>query len=265
MNDDRNVDPTIGELLSQHALQCLDAEAAARVRKLMTDDPALAREAAELERTLELLALSSQRPPPTHLRGRVLAAAQAAQSQPANRPQADELAAARAKATQRTARRWPLYVTTSLAAAASVACALLLLDRANLKTERDQMAHQAEMEIQAASALLDPNVVMSFPMGGRSTAASALGYVMLDLDARRASISVRNLPAAPAGHSYHLWAVLENKNVACGRFTPEKDGRILTRFEIPVDSYTSPIQKLILTVEPDSVQTVPRGATVMTS
>ena len=89
--------------------------------------------------------------------------------------------------------------------------------------------------------------------------------MLLDLDARRASIAVLDLPAAPVGHSYHLWAVLESKKVPCGRFTPASDGRILTQFAIPVDSYTSPIERLILTVEPDSEQTIPRGTTVMTS
>jgi len=279
MNEDRNVDPTIADLLSQQALQCLDPETGAQVQRLLAGDPALAREAADLQRVVELLAFASQSPPPAHLRARVLSAAQstaslqsAAQTQSQGDGKAVSAPARNAKVHHLKAKRWPLIVSTSLAAAASLTCAVLVLERSEREDERNtwvmrgaSLQRQLELETQAASMLLEPNVVVSFPMGGRRNASSASGYVMLDLDARRASIAVHDLPAPPPGHSYHLWAVLESKNVACGRFTPAANGRILTQFMIPVDSYTSPIQKLILTVEPDSDQSVPRGTTVMTS
>ncbi len=279
MNEDRNVDPTIADLLSQQALQCLDSETAARVQRLLADDPALAHEAAELGRVVELLAFTSQCPAPPQLRSRILSAAQSAvSSQSAIRSQSQldrkttSTPAGATKFHHLAPKRWPLLVSISLAAAASLACAVLVMERTELEDERSTWAtkqanlqRQLALETQAASMLLEPNVVLSFPLGGRRNASSASGYVMLDLDARRASIAVHDLPAAPPGHSYHLWAVLEAKNVACGRFTPAADGRILTQFMIPVDSYTSPIQKLILTVEPDRDQSVPRGTTVMTS
>jgi hypothetical protein len=277
MNEDSKVDPHIADLLSQQALQRLDAETAAQVQRLLTDDPALAREAADLQRAVELLAVVSQCPPPPHLRARVLSAAHNTTSSksPISAKGIVEPAITTARDSnvhQFPARRWPLFLSTSLAAAASLACAVLILERAELEVQHDRsikreasLQRQLELETQAASMLLEPNVVLSFPLGGRSDAALASGYVMLDLDARRASIAVHDLPAAPPGHSYHLWAVLESRNVACGRFMPAADGRILTQFMIPVDSYTSPIQKLILTVEPDSDQSAPRGTTVMTS
>jgi hypothetical protein len=265
MNEDRNTD-LIADLLSQHALQDLDAESAAHLQRLLAEDPALAREAEELRRVVELLPLVTQCAPPAHLRARVLSAA----------------APAKLRAIARkplTTRRWPLFASLSLAAAASLTCGVLLTERVDWNTrvatllDENTQLHQrnarlereVDLKTRAASTLLEPNVVRSFAMGGRNPAAAASGYVLLDLDARRASIAVLDLPAAPAGHSYHLWAVLENKKVPCGRFTPAADGRILTQFPIPVDSYTSPIERLILTVEPDSEQTTPRGTTVMTS
>jgi hypothetical protein len=277
MNEDR-IDPNIAELLSQQALQSLDSETAAHVQRLLADDPVLAREAEDLQGVIEKLAYASQCPPPPHLRARVLAAAQNASASnwsAAGARAASEVAgngSRNPKIRRLTAKRWPLILSASLAAAASLACAVLVLERTNHDSEHRtwdlreaNLQRQLELETQAAAMLLEPNVVLSFPLGGRLDAASASGYVMLDLDARRASIAVHDLPAAPAGHSYHLWAVLESKNVACGRFVPAADGRILTQFMIPVDSYTSPIQKLILTVEPDHDQAVPRGTTVMTS
>jgi Anti-sigma-K factor rskA len=267
MNDDRNIDPMVAELLSQQALQQLDAAETVRLQRMLAEDPALADEAAELCRVVDLLALTTRCEPPQHLRERVLAAARlAANSQPAARV-----------VRTRAPHPWHMFASWSLAAAASFACAILLVQRAEERQEiskerkqwteqTDHLNRQLDLKAKAASMLLEPNVVVDFPLDGRNPAATALGYVLLDLDARRASIAVLDLPPAPAGHSYHLWAVLESQGkVPCGRFTPEADGRILTQFPIPVDSYTSPIQRLILTVEPDHDQTAPRGTTVMTS
>lgn len=290
MNDDRNNDPMLAELLSQHALQCLDAEGAARLQRLLADDPALASEAGDLCRVVDMLALSRECTPPPQLRERVLAAARTAANLGAQR-QSLESPVPVLRSTRRvpTPRRWHMFASLTFAAAASIACAVLLVqrqeqqqelaaERAQWAQERAVLNRQLELKAQAASMLLEPNVVVSFPLDGRklaldagntdprNPAAAALGYVLLDLDARRASIAVLDLPAAPAGHSYHLWAVLESQGkVPCGRFSPAADGRILTQFPIPVDSYTSPIERLILTVEPDSDQVAPRGATVMTS
>ena len=271
MNEDRNTDP-IADLLSQHALEDLDAESAARLQRLLAEDPALAREAEELRHVVALLPLVTQCAPPAHLRARVLAAAQAS-TPPAVQPSNVRVLA------RRSTQRWPVLASLSLAAAASLACAVLITQRVDWTSERAQLvSEQAQLSAEnarleralklrseAASMLLEPNIVRTFAMGGRNPASAAAGYVLLDLDARRAAIAVLDLPTPPSGHSYHLWAVLESKKVPCGRFTPAADGRILTQFAIPVDSYTSPIQSLILTVEPDSEQTTPRGDTVMTS
>src|SRR5262245_15205179 len=108
MNEDRNTDP-IADLLSQHALQDLDAESAARLQHLLAEDPALAREAEELRHVVELLPLVTQCAPPAHLRARVMAAAQAATAQ------SNELANVRALTPKRlTPKRWPLFASLSL-------------------------------------------------------------------------------------------------------------------------------------------------------
>jgi anti-sigma-K factor RskA len=235
------------DLLVRYVLGDVEPEARSLMRRLLEADPALAKEAAELERTLELLPVTSAMPPPPHLRERVLAAARgltAPRSATARRPHDG-------------ARYWRLATVATLAASA-VVCALLLVDRAALR-------HEFEQANRAALMLREPNVVLSFRLAGTGSASAASGVVLLDLDAKRASISVDNLPQAPQGYAYHLWAVLEAKQVPCGRFNPAADGRLLSQFAIPVDSYTSPIQKLILTLQPDNDQAAPKGAAVMSS
>src|SRR5437773_2151004 len=76
---------------------------------------------------------------------------------------------------------------------------------------------------------------------------------------------VERLRALPAGQVYRLWALVGEKNVPCGDFGVNPEGRVVTQFPIPVDSYTAPIAKLFLTVEPTSAGPEPSGPTVMTS
>ena len=234
------------DLLVRYVLGDIEPEARLLMRRLLTTNPALAKEAAELERIIELLPLAMATPAPAHLRDRVLAAAREKQ-QPHE--------AARAPSDR--ARYWRFATITSLAAAAII-CALLVVERSGLR-------HELDLERRASVMLREPNIVMSFRLDGTGSTAAASGVVLLDLDAKRAAIAVDDLPVAPQGYAYHLWAVLESKNVPCGRFNPSANGSILTQFPIPVDSYTSPIQKLILTLEPDRDQAIPKSEAVMTS
>jgi hypothetical protein len=235
------------DLLVRYVLDDVEPEARSLMRRLFDANPALAKEAAELERTLELLPVATATPPPHHLRERVLAAArgQGMATVVTGRRRADH------------SRPWR-FATVSAFTAATLVCALLLIERAALQREFEQ-------ESRAARMLREPNVVLSFKLKGAGAARAASGTVLLDLDAKLASIAIDALPRAPEGYAYHLWAVLETKQVPCGRFIPAADGRLLTQFPIPVDSYTSPIRKLILTLQPDNDQVAPKGAAVMTS
>ena len=234
------------DLLVRYVLGDVEPEARSLMRRLFEADPALAKEAAELERTLQLLPLATAVAPPPHLRERVLAAARG-------------MSTPRAVTARRPADRtryWH-FATAAALAASAIVCALLLVERAALR-------HEFEQQARAAGMLREPNVVLSFKLTGAGSASAASGYVLLDLDAKRASISVDKLPDAPQGYAYHLWAILESKQVPCGRFNPV-GGSLLTQFAIPVDSYTSPIQKLILTLQPDNDQAAPKGEAIMTS
>jgi len=247
------------DLLVRYVLGDLDTQEKLRVQIALQSDAALAREAVELRRTLDLLPLTTQAAPPAHLRERTLAGARERLAdrvvEERDPPSVTSLAAAR---EQRGRFSWAWAATASLATAGSIACAVLVVDRLQLQRKHD-------LDMQAATMLLEPNVVKSFSLQGSGSASKASGVVLLDLDAKRASIVVRDLPAVPAGQAYHLWAVLENKRVPCGRFTPTAQGRIVTQFAIPVDSYTSPLQKLILTVEPDMDVAQPSGNEAMSS
>jgi hypothetical protein len=64
---------------------------------------------------------------------------------------------------------------------------------------------------------------------------------------------------------YRLWARVADKDVPCGEFTSDPSGAVQAQFVVPVESYTAPIGKLFVTVEPSDLPATPTGPTVMTS
>jgi Anti-sigma-K factor rskA len=233
--------------LAQLAFGELDPQAAAELRAAIAADPVLAREAQRSQRVLELLAAAQYAPPPPALRAKVMAAAKA---------ELEKRAVSSPKSVKRTA--WPLAVAASVAVFATGLSAFLWV-------QQQRLARDFQLQAAAASMLREPNIVTSFELGGTAQARSARGFVLLDLDAKRASIAVRDLPPLPAGQQYALWAELADGSVPCGDFRPQADGSLVTQFPIPVDSYTSPIRRLKLTIEAAPGARAPTGALVMTS
>ena len=131
----------------------------------------------------------------------------------------------------------------------------------------DNYRVRQELRLQrAVTAMLEePNIVLSFALHGTGTGSGALGKVALDLDSGKGAVAIERLAALPAGQVYRLWALVGAKNVPCGDFGVNPEGRVVTQFPIPVDSYTAPIAKLFLTVEPTAAPPEPSGPTVMTS
>lgn len=245
------------DLLVRRVLGELSPAEREQLDRALASNPALAAEAASLERTTEMLGRSVRCAPPASLRARVLESARREIGNPPQKVFASDLRPAPRRPAARV-WNWPFASVAALASAAAIACAFVIVD--DMRLRRD-----LELQRSAAAMLREPNIVLAFSLEGSGASAEAAGIVLLDLDARRASIAVNNLPALPPQQSYHLWAVLESKNVPCGQFLPGRDGRILTQFAIPVDSYTSPIEKLILTVQEQDAAAAPLGPVAMTS
>jgi hypothetical protein len=113
------------------------------------------------------------------------------------------------------------------------------------------------------TTLQQPNVLLSFALDG--VASGAVGHVVLDLDAKKAAVVIRDLPALPSGEVYRLWARVGEQHVPCGNLTAAADGSVRTQLAIPVDAYTSPVQALMLTRETARDAAAPAGPAVMRS
>ena len=233
---------TRDELLTRYVLGDLPPAEARAFETDLANDPELARDAAELRSTFAALAYDAVAAPPPSLKARVLAAAE-----PGPPPSA-------VHAGTRRLVTWPRVVGT-------IAAALLLavgLDNARLR--RDLALQEDVM-----ATLQQPNVVVSFELTGVDGGGDAVGRVVLDLDAKKAAVVIRDLPVLPSGEVYRLWARVGEQHVPCGNLTAGADGSVLAQLPIPVDAYTSPVRGLVLTRETTRDAAAPQGAAVMRS
>ena len=229
------------ELLTLYVLGELDAATREQLEARIARDASLAAEVESLRRTLDLLPHAVATEPPPELRARVLESAVRA----SNDVEVERM------------RRTVLRTRIVGAVAATLAIAL------GVDAWRTRRELAVEQEV--AALLSQPNVVQSFDLGGRGSAPSAFGTVALDLDAKKAAVVLYDLPPLQAGSVYRLWAIVGEKRVPCAEFHTTESGGVARQFVIPVDAYTEPVSRLVLTVEPASLPSEPVGPVVMQS
>lgn len=227
--------------LVQYVLGELRRDEAQALERRLGEDDALAAEVWRLRQVLDLMPYAAIAEPPPALRDRILTTAAARQAR---------------AATPRAPRRivWSRF-------AAAAAATLALAFGFDAYRTRQELALQREV----TATLQEPNVLRSFAMAGTGKAGGAVGRVSLDLDAKRGAVVLKGMPVLPAGEVYRLWAKVADKSVPCGQFTASGDGAVVAQFVVPVESYTAPIAKLFVTVEPSAPSDVPTGPTVMVS
>ncbi len=236
------------EHLVEYVLGELRHDEAQALESLMQGDVHLAAEVRRLRQVFDLLPYSTIAEPPPELRSRVLDAA------------AKRAARAAAPAPAEPVARRPRRVVWSRFAAAAAAALALAFGLDAWRT-RQELSLQREM----TAALQEPNVVRSFALAGTGSARGAVGRVALDLDAKKGAVVLKGMPVLPEGQVYRLWARVKDQDVPCGEFKADPQGSVLAQFAVPVESYTAPLGKLFVTVEPGSLPATPTGPTVMES
>jgi anti-sigma-K factor RskA len=231
------------EQMVQYVLGELSRTDAEAFEARIAADAALRAEVRRLRDTLDLLPYASVTDPPPALRAAVLRAAQM------------QAAPARAPAPKHAARR---VVWSRFAAATAAGIALVL----GLEVHR--LRSELELQHDAAALLQEPNVVRSFTLAATSAFGRSSGSVILDLDAKKGAVVLRNLPPLPAEHVYRLWARVGDANVPCGDFIGA-GGAVRSPFPVPVESYTAPVAGVFVTIEPRAAGDHPTGPVVMES
>jgi len=239
------------EVMTRYVLGELADDEARELARVVAERPELGAEIDGLRRALGLLPYADVTAPPSHLRARVLAAAEAmTRPAPADRPRT---------ATVTELRRPPRMLTAARVMGAIAATMIVAL-----AWDGHRLRQELELQRDVATTLQQPNVVRQFALTG-SGMAPAAGTAVLDLDAKRAAVVIRGLPRLPAGQVYRLWARIGDGAVPCGHFNADEHGSVVSQFTIPVDAYTSPVRELFLNVEPAAQGPQPVGETVMRS
>lgn len=229
------------DLMTRYALGELRGSEAEDFERYLAAHPEWAEEVSRLRRALDLMPYATATPPPPHLRARVLHAA----AQAARRP-------AIVRAPLRVPWRW------SFAAMAAVVLVAVGVDDYRLRRE-------LRLWQDATIALQQPNVVLPFALRGTGASFGVSGSVLLDLDAQKAGLVIHGLNTLPGDQVYRLWAQVGDKKVPCGQFNASVEGTVVIQFPIPVDAYTAPISRLIVTREFSNAPPEPLGPVVMIS
>lgn len=228
------------DLMTRYVLGELRRSEAKDFERLLAAHPEWAEEVGRLRRALDLMPYATATPPPPHLRARVLHAAQAARRAEIVRP--------------------PLRVPWRWVFAAMATVLLVAVGIDDYRLRRELMLWQ-----DATIALQQPNVVLPFALRGTGASFGVSGSVLLDLDAEKAGLVIHGLDTLPGDQVYRLWAQVGEKNIPCGQFNASAEGTVVIQFPIPVDAYTAPISRLIVTRELSNAPLEPLGPVVMVS
>ena len=230
------------EILVRLVLGDLPAAEAETLRTMLAHDPALAREVRSLRATLDQLPYATVTAPPPHLRARVLHAAGTAP---------------RPSATPPATTRGPVVTWRRVVGALAAGLALQLV------WDNGRLRRDLALQRDVMTTLQQPNVLLSFALAGTGGGSGAFGSVVLDLDAKKAAVVIRDLAPAPPDHTYRLWAQVGDRKVPCGDLRIAPDGTVSAQIPIPVDAYTAPVRELLLTLETRADTDAPHGPTVM--
>ncbi len=235
----------IEELMAGYVLNTLSPEEVREFEQLLQENPALTSKMTELQELMGLVAYASpQVSAPKHLRSKVLEIIQNPSPVTAV-PQTEQIKQPLLK--QKPAFPWSIATI----AAASVLVLFLGVDNYHLRQRLALMQTKLvtlQQEQKADRA--------DFALRGTPVAAAAEGRILLDVKAGKVFLSLKNLPPAPLGTSYRLWAFMENREVLCGTFNTSSSGRVLDELPISPKDYSGPILFVRISRSADSSQKV---------
>lgn len=95
---------------------------------------------------------------------------------------------------------------------------------AKLQTEKKSQDLALQTSQEKLAILSNPNI-LSVPLKGVEKYPDSKAMVYWDKNSKNVYLNAENLPKAPEGMQYQLWAIVNGKPVSAGMYTSEKDTR----------------------------------------
>lgn len=268
------------ELLAGYVLGDLSSDDLVRVQAYLENNPAAIAEVESLQTTLGLLPLGlPDLPVPAKIKTQLFQAVDSSDAiasrdpvpfAPRSQPQSN---LRRDSVDDRRQRRW--FALAGSIAAVTVAAfglqsyhlnqqiAATREEIARLRQTQDQLVATTSRgdRYQEAVALMRQSSSRMLTMTGNGSLAGTLGQVVIDPNQNRALLTIEKMPQPPAGKVYHLWAVVNDRKVACIQFTPEADGKVL--MQLPANRWNN-ATKVMISLEAEQSDAQPSGDMVMT-
>lgn len=229
------------ELIAGYVLEELDSEEAEELERLLAQNPEIVKEIAQLQEVMALLPYEiPEVQPSAQLRSKILAVAQA-----------NEIPVASKK---RFSLPWGQIIAALVALALGLDGYRL---RQELQLTQSQLAHQAEI----IALLQQPNSRLVALKGVDANTAS--GSIILAPNKQKFVIVAENLSRLPENEIYRLWAVVDDKKIACGQFNASLTRTVFDSFPIPSNVCSLDKATLVVTKEPVPSPPQPVGSPVL--
>jgi len=227
----------IHELTAGYALDALDPEERRAYEAHLSDCEQCREELTSFWQTTEALAVAASGPTPSpDLRDRVLAGAQAE----------------RQVVVPFESRRWSVRAVAAVAAVAAVVALGVGLWASDLSNELDETRAALERERATAAILVDP---------GARTVALQAGEGRLVVDPTgQAVLVLEGLDPAPAGKTYEMWIIEDDKPARAGLFAG-RDGTDI----VPLDGTVAEGNVVAVTVENEGGVDAPKSPPIVAS
>ncbi|MBI4783419.1 MAG: anti-sigma factor [Oscillatoriophycideae cyanobacterium NC_groundwater_1537_Pr4_S-0.65um_50_18] len=222
-------------MIAGYVLGDLDPNEATEFEQILTADPAIAAEVAQMQQALELSYASPEVKPPSHLRSAIMAAQVATQ---------DATSQHRPRAAQK-ARLFPWGRAMGVAAAVLI----VALGINNYQLRQALQAAESQPQPMPTSGSL------TYVLERTAALDRASATVVVNPNTLKANLTIRNLPPLPPGKVYVLWTVLKQG----APFTTDQKEAILTKV-LNVDAEGSISQSIAVPVVYQSKELVSRVA-----
>jgi hypothetical protein len=223
------------ELLSGYVLGDLTASEMASVDRYLAEHPERAAELASLKRSLDLLPLAlPAAKPPASLRQRIVEIATA-----------ESTAASAVIGQLKTHNRSPKWVWRSIGGLGVSLLAGLWWYNCRICEELASAKQHLSAYQSVVSLLQQPNNRF---LALKSTPGKSMGMGSLVMVPQKSAavLTLQQMPPLPQGKVYRVWAIMDDKEMACADFLPDDRGKVMMQF--PLANWGT-AKKVMVTIE----------------